>query len=62
MMFIPHRKHRLPRLLMGIAVLFYMYMMFLPHRKHAYGPPQSVTRIVLHLQADNLTDICELLV
>jgi hypothetical protein len=36
-----------PQSVMGIDLLFYMYMMFIPHREHM--PPQSATGRALHL-------------
>jgi hypothetical protein len=49
MMFVPHGKHTYgpPRLVTGIALLFYMSMMFVPYRKHNYETPRPVTRITL---------------
>jgi hypothetical protein len=42
-MFVPDRKHtyRPPRLVTGIALLFYVQMMVVPHRRHTYRPPPA---------------------
>jgi hypothetical protein len=41
------QPYRPPRLVMGIALLFYSQMIFQPHRKYTYGHPRTITWITV---------------
>jgi hypothetical protein len=49
-MFVPHRKHKLPLSVTGIALLIYMCVMFVPHRKHKLPLYVTEMELLIYMQ------------